>query len=186
MDNLDEMVETMGVMEDIDQFNKKELLMLAKKFELEFNILTPKRELFDMINQAVVARDEMKKKKMAEKVFHKNFADLVIDQLQNRARSSDGYIHATRMCAMGGKQFEDWVQLEDTREFMNVLGSDARISVSDLIDETRGNSPEYEKEVWIHPDLAVHLARWISPTFDIRVSRWAREILLTGNITLST
>lgn len=184
IDNLDQMVETMAVLDDIDKFNKDELSMIAKKFGLEFNNLTPKRELFDKINQAVVDRDYMKEKKMIEEAFHKNFVDLVIDQFQNRARSSDGYINATRMCAMGGKQFEDWIQLENTREFMDVLGNDVRISVSELIDSTKGNSPECKEEVWIHPDLAVHLAQWISPTFGIRVSRWARELLRTGSATL--
>ena len=35
---------------------------------------------------------------------------------------------------------------------------------------------------WIHPDLAVHLAMWISPTFGIQVSGWVRELALCGSV----
>jgi hypothetical protein len=181
MDNLDQMVETMGVIVDIDRYNKDELSMIAKKFGLDFTNLTSKRELFDRINPIIITRKEIRRqKKLAKEAFNKNFVDLVIDQFQNRARSSDGYINVTQMLKMGGKRFDDWIRLEYTREFMNVLESDVKISVSDLIESTKGSSPRCEEELWIHPDLAVYLAQWISPTFGIRVSRWAREVMLTG------
>jgi hypothetical protein len=32
----------------------------------------------------------------------------------------------------------------------------------------------------VHPDLAVQLAQWISPEFALRVSRWVRELVTTG------
>ena len=35
-----------------------------------------------------------------------------------------------------------------------------------------------------HPDLAIQLAQWLSPSFAIQVSRWTRELLLTGSVTL--
>jgi len=181
IDNLDQMVETMEVIDHIDRYNKDELSMIAKKFELDFTNTTPKSELFEMINQSLIVRNEIRRqKKLVEEAFHKNFVDLVMDHLQNRVRSSDGYINVIQMIKVGGKRFEDWIKLENTREFMNVLERDVRISVSDLIDSTRDNSPQFEEELWIHPDLAIHLAQWISPTFGIRVSRWVREVLLNG------
>lgn len=55
------------------------------------------------------------------------------------------------------------------------------IPASQLIDCKKGNSSNFEQGSWIHPDLAVNLAQWISPLFGLRVSRWVREIVLTGS-----
>ena len=37
---------------------------------------------------------------------------------------------------------------------------------------------------WIHPDLAIQLAQWISPMFSLQVSRCVRELALTGSVML--
>jgi len=200
MDNLDQMVETMDVIEDIDQFNKDQLKMIAKKFELEFTNDTPKGELFEMINQRIVARDEMRQKESAEKTLieknilvPKNFEDLVIDEFRIQARSSDGYINATQMCKAGNKFFKDWFRLENTKQMIVILAKhmgidienpDRRILPSALIDITKGGNDKMAQGSWIHPDLAVNLAQWISPLFGIRVSRWVREIVITGSANL--
>jgi len=44
----------------------------------------------------------------------------------------------------------------------------------------KGNSNKFAQGSWIHPDLATNLAQWISPTFGVQVSRWVREIVITG------
>jgi len=199
IDNLDQMVETMEVIRDIDQFNKDELSMIARKFELDFTNTTTKGELFERINQAVVAREEARQKKLAEKaliekniLIPKNFEDLVMDEFRIQARSSDGYICATQMCKAGNKSFRDWFRLESTKDMIAILASDMRIHQnpdvgilhSALVDIKKGGNDKTAQGSWIHPDLAVNLAQWICPVFGLRVSRWVREIIITGSARL--
>ena len=40
----------------------------------------------------------------------------------------------------------------------------------------KGGDP-WQQGTWVHPDLAVELARWISPEFAIVTNRWVREII---------
>lgn len=37
---------------------------------------------------------------------------------------------------------------------------------------------------WVHPRLAVNIAQWISPLFDVQVSGWVYEIAVTGKVTV--
>jgi len=191
IDNLDQLVETMEVIDHIDRYNKDELSMIAKKFELDFTNTTPKSELFEMINQKIVAREEARKKEMAEKalvekniLIPRKFEDLVMDEFRIQARASDGYINATQMCQAGGKRFNHWYELKSTDEFISALNRETGIPVSQLIDVKKGNSSNFAQGSWIHPDLAVNLAQWISPVFGLRVSRWVREIVITGSARL--
>jgi hypothetical protein len=160
MDNLDQMVETMDVIEDIDQFNKDQLKMIAKKLGLEFTNDTPKGELFEKINQVLMRRIESR---ILETLF--------IEEFRTRARPHDGYINVQRFCQWGKKEFNDWFELEHTKGFIEALKNETDLPVSVLIDTS---TPD---EIWIHPDLAVQLALWISPRFLIDMSRRIRDIL---------
>lgn len=37
---------------------------------------------------------------------------------------------------------------------------------------------------WVHPRIAVNIAQWISPIFDVQVSGWVYEIAVTGKVTV--
>lgn len=162
IDNLDQMVENMEVIDHIDRYNKDELSMIAKKFELDFTNMTTKGELFERINQKIVAREDAKKKEMAEKaliekniLIPKKFEDLVMDEFRIQARSSDGFINATQMCQAGGKFFKDWFRLESTKNLIEVLQSDGQILPSQLIDVKKGNSSNFEQV--LVSDMKIHI-----------------------------
>lgn len=59
-----------------------------------------------------------------------------------------------------------------------------RIPISALMDITKGGNDKKAQGSWIHPDLAVQLAQWISPVFAIKVSRYIRELAITGSVNL--
>jgi len=95
----------------------------------------------------------------------------------------DGYVNATELCKAGGKLFADWKRLESTKDLINTLESDMGIPISKLIDTKKGGNNKLQGS-WTHPDLSVQLAQWLSPVFAIKVSRWTRELLLTGKVEL--
>jgi prophage antirepressor-like protein len=76
----------------------------------------------------------------------------------------DGYINGTNLCKAGGKNFNNWNKLKNTKELITALESETGFPVSQLIEGS-----------WIHPVLAIQMAQWISPKFFIQVSRWTRK-----------
>ena len=92
----------------------------------------------------------------------------------------DGYVNATLLCKASGKRIDNWMRLDSTknlfREFSNSLRSEG-VKSTDCLEGKYGGT-------FIHPDLAVQLAQWLSPSFSLQVSRWIRELLLTGKVEL--
>lgn len=105
---------------------------------------------------------------------HKTDDGLIIAQ-----RQFDGYINATAMCAAVGKKFNDYTRLASTKEFVEALNSDTGIPVTELIQTVSGGDPSRQGS-WVHPDVAINLAQWLSPKFSVMVSKWVREWLAGG------
>lgn len=102
-------------------------------------------------------------------LIHRQIENTLIEQ-----RKLDGYINATAMCQAVGKRFFDYRRLDATGEFLEELAAEAGNPVSELIQVVKGNGPQ---GTWVHPDVAIHLAQWLSPKFAVAVSRWVREWL---------
>jgi hypothetical protein len=81
----------------------------------------------------------------------------------------DGFISATQMCKSGRKKFNDWYRLLSTQELIKSVEEEYKIKIIDI--KVGGN----HSGTWIHPDLAVPLAQWISPLFSAKVSKWIGE-----------
>lgn len=94
----------------------------------------------------------------------------------------DGYVNATQLCKAGGKLFGDWHRTESTKTLIEALSSDMGIPISQLVESKKGNTTAFKQGTWIHPDLAVQLAQWVSPSFALKVSRYIRELMLTGAV----
>ena len=48
-------------------------------------------------------------------------------------RVNDGYVNATELCKYAGKKFSHYYARPETKEFLQVLSSDAHISASELV-----------------------------------------------------
>ena len=96
---------------------------------------------------------------------------LTLNGILIERRDPDGYINATAMCQAGGKLVADYFRLEATKEFVDELVSDMGIPISELIQSVKGGKTDAQG-TWIHEDIAMNLAQWISPKFSVKVSRW--------------
>ena len=91
------------------------------------------------------------------------------------------------MCKSEGKIFKDYVRMSETKAFIAALlediqkgnsplgenkglTSDMGIPISGLVHTIKGGKSNLQG-TWIHPDLAVNLAQWLSPKFAVWVSR---------------
>ncbi|MEI7838730.1 MAG: KilA-N domain-containing protein, partial [bacterium] len=88
----------------------------------------------------------------------------------------DGFVNATQLCKAGKKKFNNWFQTNETKDLIQTLESDTGKTASQLIDVKKGKSNRFEEGSWIHPDLAVQLAQWISPHFGLQVSKFVDEM----------
>jgi len=86
-------------------------------------------------------------------------------------RSQDGYVNATAMCQANGKRLFNYTRSERTRAYIAALAADAGIPATGIIDMRCGGTPT-NQGTWIHPRLAVDLARWISPQFAVWMDGW--------------
>ncbi|PPT44504.1 DNA-binding protein [Xanthomonas arboricola] len=90
-------------------------------------------------------------------------------------RQLDGYINATAMCQAAGKRFAHYMENGSTTDFLRELAADVGIPTSELIQVVRGgNGPQ---GTWVHPNVATHLAQWLSPKFAVAVAKWVHEWL---------
>jgi hypothetical protein len=95
-------------------------------------------------------------------------------------------VNATEMAKPFGKQTNDWLRLTSTEEFLNTL-ENIRFS-----NEPTGKSRRSElvKTVngigtWMHEDVALEFARWLSPKFGIWCNDRIKELLTKGQTSLN-
>lgn len=103
-----------------------------------------------------------------------------VNEIDVPQRSTDGYINATDMCKAAGKSIADFNRLSTTKAFLDELSSDMGIPISQLIQVLRPGGDGSGQGTWVHPDVAIHLAQWLSPKFAVMVSKWVREWMSGG------
>lgn len=89
-------------------------------------------------------------------------------------RASDGYVNATAMAKANGKHLPHYMATERAKEYMDALSPVVGIPTTGLKETNQGGTPELQG-TWIHPRLAVDLARWISPAFAVWMDGWFLE-----------
>lgn len=96
-------------------------------------------------------------------------------------------VNATQMAKPFGKHKRpgSWLQTQSAKDFMDALSDAKNIASADLIDVRKGNSANGSKQgTFMHEDLAIEYARWISPKFAIWTNDKIKELLTTGSVTL--
>ena len=127
---------------------------------------------------------------------------LSLNNVVINSRTEDHYINASQLCNAGNKIFDDWYSLETTKEIIkefekeiindtktvmpentSLINSNINlenINLEDLklidIIDTKETNNSINKDVWIHPDLAICIANWISPYFTLQIGKWIRTL----------
>lgn len=108
------------------------------------------------------------------------FIDRLADNEVVTQRVTDGYFNATAMCKASGKLMGDYLRLSATKAFLSELSSDMGIPISELVQSVKGGPPQLQG-TWVHPQVAINLAQWLSPKFAVLISKWVLE-WSSGNI----
>ncbi|MBQ5900691.1 MAG: KilA-N domain-containing protein [Clostridia bacterium] len=104
-------------------------------------------------------------------------------------RNDDGsvMVNATQMAKRFGKRPIDWLNLPSTKEFLNEL-TEVRKSnnaINQLVTTKRGGLDLSAQGTWLHEDVALEFARWLSPKFAIWCNDRIKELLTQGVTTIA-
>jgi len=98
------------------------------------------------------------------------------------ARKEDGYINLNQLCKAGKKEVFHWKENRKTKAFLQVLSSTIGIPMVEIMKYNSGGNGD--RHTWGHPQVAINIAQWVSPEFDVKVSKWVFELMTTGSVTL--
>lgn len=86
-------------------------------------------------------------------------------------RTRDGYVNATAMCKANGKRWSDYRESERCQRYLDALSELTEIPVVSLYQSIEGRNGG----TFVHPQVAVDLARWISAPFAVWMDGWFLE-----------
>lgn len=87
-------------------------------------------------------------------------------------------VNATQMAKPFGKLAKDWLSNKSTKEFLSTLSAVRTIPLTGLVEIKQGGNGE--QGTWLHEDVALEFARWLSPAFAIWCNDRIKEILKYG------
>lgn len=90
-------------------------------------------------------------------------------------------VNATQMAKPFGKKAVDFLKLQQTKEFLQELSEVKKITSTELVQVTHGNNGG----TWMHEDVAMEFARWLSPKFAIWTNDRIKELLREGVATVN-
>lgn len=97
------------------------------------------------------------------------------------AKGDNVMVNATQMANKFGKKAKDWLKTQQSKEFLKSLSEGKKIPSSDLVQVMYGNSGG----TWMHEDVAIEFARWLSPMFAIWCNDRIKELAREGVATVS-
>lgn len=86
-------------------------------------------------------------------------------------------VNATEMAKPFGKLVKDWLKNNQTKEFINTLSTVRNILLTDLVKVKQGGTAQ---GTWLHEDVALEFARWLSPSFAIWCNDRIKELMRYG------
>lgn len=99
-------------------------------------------------------------------------------------------VNSTQMGKLFGKQPKDWLRLQSTSEFLNVLKDTREADMPNelfkdekgLVQVIRGGA---NQGTWMHEDVALEFSRWLHPKFAIWTNKHIKELLLKGSTSIN-
>lgn len=96
--------------------------------------------------------------------------------------NGNAWVNATQMASIFNKRPVDWLQNQNTSEFIEELAKVRNSTLGNLVKVQKGgNNPG----TWMHEDVALEFARWLSPKFAIWTNDKIKELMRDGVATIS-
>lgn len=89
-------------------------------------------------------------------------------------------VNATEMAKPFGKRPAKWLELPTTKVFLNKLCEVRKSDITTFVVTAKGNSTTFKQGTWLHEDVALEFARWLSPAFAIWCNDRIKELMRYG------
>ena len=89
-------------------------------------------------------------------------------------------VNATEMAKTFGKRPVDWLKYRQSQDFINSLAEVRNVTSVDLVKVIKGGNDKCNQGTWMHEDVALEFARWLSPAFAIWCNDRIKELLQYG------
>ncbi|EMD1500802.1 TPA: KilA-N domain-containing protein [Proteus mirabilis] len=103
--------------------------------------------------------------------------------------NGDCWVNATVAAKIFDKRTLDWLRLDSTKEYAKEIGQELDIEAINSKGEISHLLVKVEKGryggTWIHPELVIEFARWLSPKFARACDRHIKNMLMSQNMTLT-
>lgn len=103
--------------------------------------------------------------------------------------TSDCWVNATIAARHHGKLAKDWLKTDATKSYIAEVADELGLSASNIKEDFSPLLVRVEKGrnggTWIHPELVVEFARWLSPKFARACDRHIKNLLLSKNFQLT-
>lgn len=93
-------------------------------------------------------------------------------------RGDSVMVNATEMAKLFGKRPVDWLKYQQAKDFISALSEVRKVTSADLVKVRKGG--DGIQGTWLHEDVALEFARWLSPAFAIWCNDRIKELLQTG------
>lgn len=84
-------------------------------------------------------------------------------------RTSDGYLDVSRLCNYDDECLKRWTNNPRYKAFMTELSKSTNIPENELMKASDGVFGYMH--IWAHPGVAINIAQWLSPKFEVDASR---------------
>ncbi|UOX38651.1 KilA N domain protein [Finch poxvirus] len=113
--------------------------------------------------------------------INERFCYIKYDAFDLIMMKENGFINATKLCKLGGRNLKHWLENKQSKELVRELeniyevwkiGSLGQNSGKMILEIDGESEGEHQHEVagsYVHQDLIPHIVSWISPLFAIRV-----------------
>ena len=102
--------------EDSYKYNKKQIVIIAKKLGVKFYQTQDKPIIMELIDTYLQKKKEDEKQTILKDLG----GEISLNGISVLSRE-DGFINATAMCKAGGKEFNGWLRLELSKELIEAL-----------------------------------------------------------------
>ena len=99
------------------------------------------------------------------KFIMREIADTGIKQ-----RLADGYFDVAAICDTYREDFNDYLEMGKTEQFLRLLSEEIGIEESELVQPKNKLG-----EIWIHPQVAINFAQWAKPYLAVMMPIWVFE-----------
>lgn len=98
-------------------------------------------------------------------------------------RGDSVMVNATQMAKAFGKRPVDWLKHQQSSEYIKALSEVRNVTSTDLVKVIKGGNISMQG-TWMHQDVAIEFARWLSPAFAIWTNDHIKNLMTTGVATI--